>query len=389
MRLTLPAPIAAEMIAVLNAELAPITDLVASGSPGVGVGYYSRDLDAILTYGPSAAFGHTVGLSITDSHKGKEVMALGTPIVQTGTLVRGDIMNCMWPIERDGRVIGYIWANETVDMVHRQIEPVKNRILAVFLLVLVVVYLSVVGSTGRIIEAVSHIREGIDRLVADPEHHIEPVRGRLNGIVTKINDVFASADSLRVHNQHILDSVTSAIVALSPEGAVTFFNQPAAALVHGEHGVVGTHYRHVFTGPLARLVEETVTDRLLCRSREVHASGRTLDAYSNVITDDAGHEIGFLFVFRDVTLLRNYERQLQEREHNAALAELSLRVVHEVKNPITSIKGFAQLLATPGLTEEKKGRYLSVVDTELNRVNHLLEELPPLRRQGHAQPRAV
>ena len=45
-----------EQIQILNNELKEITDFVALGVPGVGVGYYSRELDAIITYGPEREF---------------------------------------------------------------------------------------------------------------------------------------------------------------------------------------------------------------------------------------------------------------------------------------------------------------------------------------------
>lgn len=68
-------------IAILNKRLWSITDFVASGNRGVGVGYYNKALDAVITYGPSSEFQHTVGQSIFQGHQGYEVMATGKPMV--------------------------------------------------------------------------------------------------------------------------------------------------------------------------------------------------------------------------------------------------------------------------------------------------------------------
>ncbi|MDR1948096.1 MAG: hypothetical protein LBQ38_01770 [Spirochaetaceae bacterium] len=65
-------------IQILNEELREITEQVANASSGLGIGFYCRSLDAIVTYG----------------------------------MVRGNIMNAMLPLERKGEVIGYMWANE-------------------------------------------------------------------------------------------------------------------------------------------------------------------------------------------------------------------------------------------------------------------------------------
>ena len=41
--------------------------------PGLGVGYYSRELDAIVTYGPSQDYAGTVGVRIRQDHPGRIV----------------------------------------------------------------------------------------------------------------------------------------------------------------------------------------------------------------------------------------------------------------------------------------------------------------------------
>ena len=126
-----------EQIAALNAALAEVTDEVASSSTGLGVGYYSFDLDAILTYGPSSEYQSYVGKSINADHPGRRVMANGVAEVVMGSMVRGNIMNAMSPIIRNGEVIGYIWANNLVS----ELEQTLSRMSVVILLLLVLSYL--------------------------------------------------------------------------------------------------------------------------------------------------------------------------------------------------------------------------------------------------------
>jgi signal transduction histidine kinase/CheY-like chemotaxis protein len=125
-----------EKIAVLNRALREATEETASVSEGLGVGYYSFDLDASLTYGPFARFGNLVGVTIPPDHPGRRVMATNTPAVELGTMVRGDIMNAMLPVVRQGRVIGYIWANELLS----DIEITLNRSSKVIFVLLALAY---------------------------------------------------------------------------------------------------------------------------------------------------------------------------------------------------------------------------------------------------------
>lgn len=90
-------------IRALNQELAPITERITQAFPGIGAGYYHKALDAIITYAPSALYQGNVGITITEDHPGREVMSSNAPVVYSGRQVRGDILNSMIPIARQGR----------------------------------------------------------------------------------------------------------------------------------------------------------------------------------------------------------------------------------------------------------------------------------------------
>jgi two-component system, NtrC family, sensor histidine kinase AtoS len=368
-------------ISSLNKALRDVTDFVASGNPGVGVGYYHRELDAILTYGPSGEFGHTVGRSIGPGHDGLLVLSSGEPMVQTGELVRGNIMNCMWPIRRNGDTIGYIWSNETVDQVHSQIAPIRNRLVGLSILALMVIYVGVVLATRQLISNINRIGRGVERLVIDPSFRLPGVHGELNHIVDKINELLNNASFYRVHHKYLLDSVDSGVMAVSTVGTITTTNKALADVFGGPTepagaaALVGRHYSEAIPEALHAIVNDGIADRELARDTEVDVEGRIISVSSSRILDDSGNRIGILFVFRNVTLLKSYEARLRARDRTAVLGEMSLNVAHEVKNPLTSIKGFTQMLAMPEVGEEKRRHYISIIESELNRVNGLLNEL--------------
>jgi len=130
-----------EQVAALNESLRDITDDVASSYEGLGVGYYSRELDAILTYGPSADYQDTVGVAIGEEHPGRRVMATGVAEVTMGSMVRGNIMNAMLPVVRGGEVIGYIWANNLVS----ELEQTLSRMSNIVLILLIISYIGVLA----------------------------------------------------------------------------------------------------------------------------------------------------------------------------------------------------------------------------------------------------
>jgi len=101
-----------------------------------------------------------------------------------------------------------------------------------------------------------------------------------------------------------------------------------------------------------------------------HPSGR--DAYvlanSAPLRNAAGQIIGAIVVFQDITGLKEQERLRDEFISTAA---------HELKTPVTTIKGYAQMLGkwVPGGDETREGRAIEVVNRQADRINRRVQEM--------------
>lgn len=182
----------------LNKILAGVTDQVAAAYPGVGVGYYSSDLDAIITYGPSSEYQEKVGLSIGPDHQGREVMATGSPRVQIANLVRGDIVNAMVPIRRDDRVIGYIWANVFTADVHNQVAKMLQPIYVMLAIGLLIALAGAALLAGNVARKVEIIKDGLKRLQKDPGFRIAGMPGEVGEIALAINDMVSRQNAMQI-----------------------------------------------------------------------------------------------------------------------------------------------------------------------------------------------
>ncbi|MDR3175697.1 MAG: response regulator [Desulfovibrio sp.] len=206
-----------EKIRILNQELREITDSVSSTSPGNGIGYYSLELDAILTYGPSETFGNMVGRTIAPTHPGREVMRTGKPMCTFGSMVRGNILNAMYPIIREGRTIGYIWSNELSTDVEKQFNDTAKRIifLMVFCALLSVVLLVLLSR--RLITDIDNIISGVRTLRFDLAKRIKEPKGELKQVVQSINAMAADLDRANQETRRaisVLRSVMSNMEAI-------------------------------------------------------------------------------------------------------------------------------------------------------------------------------
>ncbi len=88
-----------------------------------------------------------------------------------------------------------------------------------------------------------------------------------------------------------------------------------------------------------------------------------------------GYTVGYLFTLIDFTEQKRMERAVLRAERMAVLGEMSAKVAHEIRNPLASITGSAQLLRENPDVEHPDKRLLQLIVTESRRLNAFLGNL--------------
>jgi two-component system phosphate regulon sensor histidine kinase PhoR len=166
------------------------------------------------------------------------------------------------------------------------------------------------------------------------------------------------------------------VLALDTQERVITVNRAAEALL----GVVATQAKgHIIQEvvrnvTLQRLVAaamhstESATADIVLRGSEE----RFLQATATALRDAQGQDIGVLVVLNDVTQLRHLENIRRDFVSN---------VSHELKTPITSIKGFVETLREGALDErEHAERFLGIIARHAERLHAIIEDLLALSR---------
>ncbi|MDH8286740.1 histidine kinase dimerization/phospho-acceptor domain-containing protein, partial [Klebsiella pneumoniae] len=87
-----------------------------------------------------------------------------------------------------------------------------------------------------------------------------------------------------------------------------------------------------------------------------------------------GELIGALVIFSDLTARKEAQRRLAQTERLATLGELMAGVAHEVRNPLTAIRGYVQIIRQQ-TTLPVHQEYLSVVLNEIDSINKVIQQL--------------
>lgn len=379
-----------ERIQALNAELGPITERITQAFPGIGAGYYNKALDAIVTYAPSALYQNNVGVTIAVDHPGREVMRSNAPVVFSGRQVRGDILNSMIPITRDGDVLGYIWANELTEDIQRQAWRMDVRIIAVLAAGLLCSLLLIVLFSRRLSANIDIITDGLSTLAQKTPTQLPNLPGELGQISRSVNALAQTLRETKTLNDLIIENAADGVIAIDRQGDVTTMN-PAAEMITGYtlNELVGRPYATLFSDPhFASPVLDTLAHGTEHLAQEVSfpARDRTIElsVTTSRIHNPDGELIGALVIFSDLTARKETQRRLAQTERLATLGELMAGVAHEVRNPLTAIRGYVQIIRQQTSLPVHQ-EYLSVVLKEIDSINRVIQQLLDFSRPRQSQ----
>ncbi|HBA89616.1 MAG TPA: PAS domain-containing sensor histidine kinase [Geobacter sp.] len=171
----------------------------------------------------------------------------------------------------------------------------------------------------------------------------------------------------------VLTGMAEGVVVTDPKNRVVLFN-PAAQQLFGmvPHRVIGQPIELVchlvgFSALLDRLRELGQPDRGVGSKEELTVKGKRLHVYMSSLADEEGTFAGIVLSIRDVTVEEQVDRMK---------TEFISTVSHELKTPLTSMKGSLQLLLTRGkwLTDTER-QLLTVCFRNTQRLIRLISEI--------------
>jgi PAS domain S-box-containing protein len=194
-----------------------------------------------------------------------------------------------------------------------------------------------------------------------------------------------------------------ALYMLDPDGLVSNWNTGAEAIKgYKADEIVGQHFSRFYTEedraagePQRALATALAEGKYEKEAWRVRKDGTRFWAsvVLDPIHDEDGTLLGFAKITRDITERRRANEELEEAraalfqaQKLQALGELTGGVAHDFNNLMTVIRGSAELLTRPGLTEEKRVRYLKAILDTADRAATLTSHLLAFGRRQALKP---
>jgi len=177
---------------------------------------------------------------------------------------------------------------------------------------------------------------------------------------------------------HVVRSVGAGIIACDLESRVLHLNPAGARMLEiaDEESVTGSLLDDVIPleGQSWGLLKTRVRDRNVVRLEgSVATTGMRLGMTIGPLADEHTNVVGFVVTFQDLSEIKVEAERQRMQERMAAVGELAARMAHEIKNPLASISGSAQVLESAGTLDEKDQRLLRILIDESRRLSGILD----------------
>ncbi|MGE0002262.1 MAG: ATP-binding protein [Fimbriimonadaceae bacterium] len=171
-----------------------------------------------------------------------------------------------------------------------------------------------------------------------------------------------------------LESITSGLILLNPEGKLSQVNATARALFGIGSDAIGKTYHHVFSNkPIQEFFQAALEGEEVGAIEIEFTVGtveRILSVQGTTVKNEEGRTLGFVTVLNDVTEQKNIDKM---KSGFVAMAS------HELRTPLTAIKGFSTTLLdgidSQMFSVDEQKEFLGIVVHECDRLRRLIDDL--------------
>ncbi len=214
---------------------------------------------------------------------------------------------------------------------------------------------------------------------------------------------YQEMNRLALQTDNILRSIAAAVIVVDSDGSVTRWNDAARDLL----GAAQSGEKLTYADLAARLTPlEDERSKLRGLVERVGASGAperlhrlalhprdhaamVVDVLVSPLVDRQGNRLGVVQVIEDLTREVRLDEEVGRIRRLADIGQLAAKMAHEVRNPLSSIKGAAQLMRAECANSDNVREFLDIIIDEVNGLSRITTDLLDFARPAQLELEAL
>ena len=184
----------------------------------------------------------------------------------------------------------------------------------------------------------------------------------------------------RDYTRLVIANMANGLISIDNSGSIVSYNKPALELLElEEEKADGADLSKIIDFESSG-ISEILNEKTGSLEKEIiinRVSGESLPLSLSVapVLLESGQIDGAVIILRDLREIKRLQEKVKRSEKLAAIGKLAAGVAHEIRNPLSSIKGFAQFLRHVLKDRPEEREYANVMVYEIDRINRVVNDL--------------
>jgi two-component system sensor histidine kinase HydH len=197
-------------------------------------------------------------------------------------------------------------------------------------------------------------------------------------VVQNLHLVRRTLRGMATYTAHLVEGMPNGLISVNPRGEILTINSKGRELLGLQEPPIGRGIELLGAAWQRILGRVNQGQRLLDEEVENRTPSGViipLAVSATRVRGGDGEDLGAVILLRDLREVRALQEQVRRSERLASLGRLAAGVAHEIRNPLSSIRGFAQLFQRRFTDGSEDRRYAEVMVQEVDRLNRVISNL--------------
>jgi len=190
----------------------------------------------------------------------------------------------------------------------------------------------------------------------------------------------ASLSRIKAFSDNLVENMPIGLLATDSEKRIVSLNNVAAAVLQlSPEESVGKDAHTLLPQEISEALqslesgEESIEKEIECRLDDQKVV--PLEISATLLRDEKGNFLGHVILFKDLTEVRTLKKEVARSQRLASVGRLAAGVAHEVRNPLSSIKGFATYFKERYHDVPEDIHIAEIMIKEVDRLNRVVGQL--------------
>ena len=186
---------------------------------------------------------------------------------------------------------------------------------------------------------------------------------------------------IKAFSDNVVEKMPIGLITVDSGNRIVSYNQAAESILKPwvSEAMIGQQFQEVFPAQLADLLRRTGRqDKVLQQEIEVPASSAKrlpMDISISPLADDNGLSLGRIVLIRDLSEIQELKKEIEKNRRLASLGKLAAGIAHEIRNPLSSIRGFATFFKESCTDRPDFENTAEIMIQEVDRLNRVINQL--------------